>query len=193
MIRTHRGRGGWEVDGRRLVRAAGMTVVILALVFAGCASKKKPGEGAGGTGGPGQGGLGQEGLGGAGGSSLSQLQKGTLGQEGQGPLSDIHFDYNDYAVRAQDGEILRTNADWLQKNPSARVQIEGHCDDRGSEEYNIALGAKRAQAAKDYLQTLGIDSGRMSTISYGKELPLCNEETEDCWAQNRRDHFVVTQ
>ena len=74
-----------------------------------------------------------------------------------------------------------------------RIQIEGHCDDRGSEEYNIALGAKRAQAAKDYLETLGVTADRMSTISYGKELPVCTEDTDECWAQNRRDHFVVQQ
>ena len=108
-------------------------------------------------------------------------------------MSDIHFDYNDYTVRPQDGEILHSNADWLQKNPDRRVQIEGHCDERGSEEYNIALGAKRAQAAKEYLQTLGIAGDRMSTISYGKELPLCTEHTEDCWEENRRAHFAIAE
>ncbi|MGH7880603.1 MAG: peptidoglycan-associated lipoprotein Pal, partial [Candidatus Binataceae bacterium] len=124
---------------------------------------------------------------------LSQFQKGKLGADSQGPLTDIHFDYNDSTVRAQDGEILKTNADWLQKNGGSRAQIEGHCDDRGSEEYNLALGAKRAQAAKDYLETLGIDASRLSTISYGKELPLCSEDTDECWAQNRRDHFAVSE
>ncbi|MGH7931649.1 MAG: peptidoglycan-associated lipoprotein Pal, partial [Candidatus Binataceae bacterium] len=112
---------------------------------------------------------------------------------GQGPLSDIHFGFNEYTVEPQDGDVLRDNAKWIESHPNTRVQIEGHCDDRGSEEYNIALGAKRAQAAKDYLQTLGIAADRMSTISYGKELPICTEETDDCWAQNRRDHFVVLQ
>jgi peptidoglycan-associated lipoprotein len=110
-----------------------------------------------------------------------------------GPLSDIHFGYNDATIQPQDNDVLKSNADYLSKNASTRVQIEGHCDDRGSEEYNIALGARRAQAAKDYLSTLGIAADRMSTISYGKELPLCSEETEDCWAQNRRDHFAVSQ
>lgn len=193
MIRIHHGRGGWENNRRGLTRVAGLVVLALALAVAGC-SQKKPAENAAGAGGPGQGaGLGQEGMGGSGGNSLSKFQQGTLGEGGQGPLSDIHFDYNDYAVRPQDSEILHANADWLQKNPNTRVQIEGHCDERGSEEYNIALGAKRAQAAKDYLQTLGISNDRMSTISYGKELPLCTDHTEDCWSQNRRDHFVVTQ
>ncbi len=103
------------------------------------------------------------------------------------------FAYNEYTIQPQDGSILRGNASWLQKNAGSRVQVEGHCDDRGSEEYNIALGAKRAQAAKEYLVTLGIPGDRISTISYGKELPLCTEHDESCWSQNRRDHFAVNQ
>jgi hypothetical protein len=119
--------------------------MMLAMV-AGCSSKQSgAGAGAGGPGG--SGGIGENGLGPNGSSSLNRFQKGTLDANGQGPLSDIHFDYNDYSVRAQDGEVLKSNADWITKNSGSRVQIEGHCDDRGSEEYNIALGAKRAQAA----------------------------------------------
>src|SRR5216684_3153434 len=191
MIRTHRGRAGLMVEGDWLRRCGATTILIVAIAIGGCSSKK-PGAGAGGAGANGAGATGGVGQEGVGGSSLQQLQKGTLGSEGQGPLSDIHFDYNDFTVRAQDGEILKGNADWLQKNGNTRVQIEGHCDTRGSEEYNIALGAKRAQAAKDYLETLGIPANRVSTISYGKELPVCTEETDDCWQQNRRDHFAVT-
>lgn len=193
MTRVHRGRGGWRADARGLTRASGLAAIIVALALFGCSSQSKTGAGGGAGGAGAEGGIGQQGVGGAGGSSLAGLQSGTLGQGGQGPLTDIHFDYNDFTIREQDGQILRTNADWLSKHQGSRVQIEGHCDDRGSEEYNIALGAKRAQAAKDYLQTLGIAPDRMSTISYGKELPLCTEENEDCWAQNRRDHFVVSQ
>jgi len=192
MLRTHHGPGGSVVDLSKIARRIGLAAAILALAVAGCSSKKSPGAGEGGPG-SNPAGLGQEGMGGAGGSSLSRFQKGQLGSGEQGPLSDIHFDYNDYTVRQQDSEILHNNADWMQKNPNRRVQIEGHCDDRGSEEYNIALGAKRAQAAKEYLQTLGIAGDRMSTISYGKELPLCTEHTEDCWTENRRDHFAVTE
>jgi peptidoglycan-associated lipoprotein len=191
MTVLRRGRGGW-VDSRRhlatLATLAAAAALALALA-AGCSSKQ---SGAGGAAG-GQGSqLGENGLAGNE-SSLKKFQTGQLGAGGQGPLSDIHFDYNDYSIRAQDGEVLKTNADWLTKNANTRVQIEGHCDNRGSEEYNLALGAKRAQAAKDYLETLGIAADRMSTISYGKELPLCTEDTDDCWAQNRRDHFVVQQ
>jgi peptidoglycan-associated lipoprotein len=192
-----RGRGGWVTNGRRypgqFVSGRFATLAAAALVLAivgGCSSKQ---SGAAGQGGAGASGIGENGLGANGSGSLNQFQKGTLGQNGQGPLSDIHFDYNDYSIRAQDGEILKTNANWLTKNTGSRVQIEGHCDNRGSEEYNIALGAKRAQVAKDYLETLGVGADRMSTISYGKELPICNEDTDECWGQNRRDHFVVQQ
>jgi peptidoglycan-associated lipoprotein len=193
MIRIHHGRGGWVNEAGIMARTAGVAVIILGLTLNACSSKKPPESAVGGAG-SNNGGLGQQGLGGAGGNSLEQYKQGVLGKNGeQGPLSDIHFDYNDYTVREQDGSVLRANADWLQKNPNTHVQIEGHCDERGSEEYNIALGAKRAQAAKDYLQTLGVAGDRMSTISYGKELPLCTEHTEDCWAENRRDHFAVTE
>ncbi|HJU10135.1 MAG TPA: peptidoglycan-associated lipoprotein Pal [Candidatus Binataceae bacterium] len=192
MLRIHRGHGGWAVESRAIAWRIEFATLVLALALAGCSSKQPPAAGAGAPG-SNAGGLGQEGVGGAGGSSLSQFQKGKLGSGEQGPLSDIHFDYNDFTVRPQDSEILHSNADWLQKNPGSHVQIEGHCDERGSEEYNIALGAKRAQAAKEYLQTLGIAADRMSTISYGKELPLCTEHTEDCWAENRRDHFALTE
>lgn len=193
MTLLPRGRGGLVDNGRRLGRLTSMVAAAMMLAMvAGCSSKQSgAGAGAGGPGGAG--GIGENGLGPNGSSSLNRFQKGTLDANGQGPLSDIHFDYNDYSVRAQDGEILKSNADWITKNSGTRIQIEGHCDDRGSEEYNIALGAKRAQAAKDYLETLGIAADRMSTISYGKELPVCTEETDECWAQNRRDHFVVQQ
>lgn len=193
MTLLPRGRGGLVDNGRRLGRLTSMVAAAMMLAMvAGCSSKQSgAGAGAGGPGGAG--GIGENGLGPNGSSSLNRFQKGTLDANGQGPLSDIHFDYNDYSVRAQDGEILKSNADWITKNSGTRVQIEGHCDDRGSEEYNIALGAKRAQAAKDYLETLGIAADRMSTISYGKELPVCTEDTDECWAQNRRDHFVVQQ
>ena len=106
-------------------------------------------------------------------------------------LKDIHFDFDQYSLRSDARDTLKANAAWLKQNPSATVQIEGHCDDRGTNEYNLALGAKRAQAAKDYLVSLGVPSERLSTISYGEELPVCREQNEDCWQKNRRDRFVV--
>jgi peptidoglycan-associated lipoprotein len=122
--------------------------------------------------------------------SLDALQKGES-TAAPGPLKDIQFDYDRYDLRADARDMLKTNADWLKKNPAARVEIEGHCDERGTNEYNLALGAKRAQAAKDYLVTLGISGERLSTISYGEEIPLCREQTESCWSRNRRARFVV--
>jgi len=185
MTLLQRGRGGWVSKGR-IASLGGLVIVALFLV-AGCSSKAK--------GLPGDNGLSKTGseTNTGGGSSLEALKNGTLGGGTNGPLTDIHFGYNTYNIEPQDSSILKANATWLQSNPQTRVQVEGHCDERGSEEYNIALGAKRAQAAKDYLVTLGVDGSRISTISYGKELPVCTEHDESCWAQNRRDHFVVQQ
>ena len=81
---------------------------------------------------------------------------------------------------------------WLKEHPLVRVEIEGHCDERGTNEYNMGLGAKRAQAARDYLVSLEISAQRLSTVSYGEEIPVCTEHTESCWEKNRRDRFVIT-
>jgi peptidoglycan-associated lipoprotein len=123
-------------------------------------------------------------------SSLDQLKEGKS-PETTGPLKDILFDFDSHNLRADARDILRANADWLKRNPASRVEIEGHCDERGTNEYNLALGAKRAQSAKDFLATLGIGADRLSTISYGEEIPVCKEASEDCWQRNRRARFVV--
>ena len=126
------------------------------------------------------------------GSSLDQYRQGTLGGGGgQGPLDDIYFDYDSYSLSLDARELLDRNAEWLRANSSARIEIEGHCDSRGTIEYNLALGAQRATAVRDYLVSVGIAPDRMSTISYGKELPVCHEETPSCWSRNRRGHLVV--
>lgn len=126
------------------------------------------------------------------GSSLDMYRQGTLGEAGaQGPLDDIYFDYDSDGLSLDARELLDLNAEWLRANPSARVEIEGHCDSRGTIEYNIGLGARRATAVRNYLISVGISPERMSTISYGKELPVCREETPSCWARNRRAHIVV--
>ncbi len=106
-------------------------------------------------------------------------------------LKDIHFDFDRYEVRREDEEILKENAAWLKKNPRTKVQVEGHCDERGTVEYNLALGERRASYAKQYLVSLGIAADRISTISYGKERPLVTGHDEEAWAKNRRVHFVV--
>ncbi len=112
-------------------------------------------------------------------------------RDGGGPLQDILFAYNSFELSAETQQVLQANADWLQRNPQAKVEVEGHCDDRGTVEYNLALGAKRARTARDYLITLGIPPERLSTISYGEELPQCTDLNESCWQQNRRNHFLV--
>ena len=123
-------------------------------------------------------------------SSLEALRRGET-TASSGPLKDVNFDFDRAELSTGARETLKANGDWLKANPSARVQIEGHCDERGAEDYNMALGAKRAQAAMEYLATFGIAANRMSTISYGEEIPMCKEKTEVCWAKNRRDRFVL--
>lgn len=125
-------------------------------------------------------------------SSMEQHQRGAkVGTPSGSPLKDVYFDFDRYDLREDARATLKANGEWLKQNPSATVQIEGHCDERGTVEYNLALGAKRAQAAKDYLTTLGIAAQRLSTISYGEELPVCTEHNEDCWQKNRHDRFVI--
>lgn len=124
------------------------------------------------------------------GSSLEAMRRGESAAEG--PLKSIYFDFDRYDLRSDVRETLKTNADWIKENPGTRLEIEGHCDERGTTEYNLALGAKRAQSAKDYLVTLGISGERISTVSYGKEVPVCRDKSEGCWQKNRRDRFVVT-
>jgi peptidoglycan-associated lipoprotein len=106
-------------------------------------------------------------------------------------LKDIHFDFDKYDIRPVDEAILKENAAYLKNNPKMKIQIEGHCDERGTIEYNLALGERRANNTKKYLIFLGIPSDRISTISYGKERPLDKGHQEEAWAKNRRAHVVV--
>ena len=105
-------------------------------------------------------------------------------------LKDAYFDFDDASLREDAKAALDGNAKYLEAHSSANVVIEGHCDERGSVEYNLALGEKRARAAKDYLTSYGINASRLTTISYGKERPFDTGHTEEAWAQNRRAHFV---
>jgi peptidoglycan-associated lipoprotein len=104
----------------------------------------------------------------------------------------VHFAYNAYNIEDNDRATLQRQATWLGKYPAIRVTIEGDCDERGTREYNLALGARRANAVKEYLVSLGVSASRIETISYGKEHPICTESTEDCWAQNRRGVTGIT-
>ena len=108
------------------------------------------------------------------------------------PLADVQFDYDMATVRDDQRAILQKNADWMKRWTSTRVTIEGHADARGTNEYNLALGERRGAAVKDYMVTLGIGADRLAVISKGEESPLCTDETEACFARNRRGHFVIT-
>jgi peptidoglycan-associated lipoprotein len=163
-----------------------VSVVAIALTAAGCAKKTRVTDetalsdyDTAGT---------EEGIGERG--SLDRYRRG-LAPEEDGILKDVHFAYDSYALDAVARDVLAANAEWLKDNPRARTEIEGHCDERGTIEYNLALGARRAKAVKDYLVSLGIAPERLSTISYGEELPLCREPNEACWARNRRAHFIL--
>jgi peptidoglycan-associated lipoprotein len=108
-------------------------------------------------------------------------------------VKDAYFDLDKADIRADAKDALSMTAQFLRSYPQVKVVLEGHCDERGSTEYNLALGDRRAQAAKDFLVSLGVPADRMQTISYGKERPFCNDHTEACWQQNRRAHFVMAK
>ncbi|HOP85159.1 MAG TPA: peptidoglycan-associated lipoprotein Pal [Syntrophorhabdaceae bacterium] len=106
-------------------------------------------------------------------------------------LKDIFFDFDKYNIRPGDAEILKNNLEWFKQNPGKKVRIEGHCDERGTVEYNLVLGQKRADSAKNYLINLGVDGKLLETVSYGKERPFDPGHNEEAWAKNRRAHFLI--
>ena len=168
--------------GRVWMRKLSVLSVVVGMGLAltmtsGCSSKKSGEDEAG---------LTDESLGGSG--SLSDFNK--TGQAGSGGrFEDVLFAYDSADLDGSGTQATRANADLL-RNESGKVEIEGHCDDRGTAEYNLALGARRAKAVRDALVALGIKASRLSTVSYGEELPICHEATESCWASNRRGHIV---
>jgi peptidoglycan-associated lipoprotein len=108
------------------------------------------------------------------------------------PLDDVYFDLDKSDVREDGRAPLQKDADWLKKWSSVAVTIEGHCDERGSSEYNLSLGSHRGDSVKTYLVNLGIPANRITVVSKGKEQPVCGDHSESCWQQNRRGHFVIT-
>ena len=104
----------------------------------------------------------------------------------------VHFAFDQYSVEENDKAILSRQAAWLAKYPSVRVTVEGHCDERGTREYNLALGARRANAVKEFLVSQGVSTARVETVSYGKERPVCTQSDESCWTQNRRGVTTIT-
>jgi peptidoglycan-associated lipoprotein len=107
------------------------------------------------------------------------------------PLRDINFDFDSFVIRSDAREILQVNADYLSKHRVSSIVVEGHCDERGTAEYNMALGERRAQEARKYLVNLGVRESMIKTVSYGNERPLDTASNEEAWAKNRRAHFVV--
>jgi peptidoglycan-associated lipoprotein len=126
----------------------------------------------------------------------SIIAKKTPGIEGEvfesSLLKDIHFDFDKYDIRPSDAAVLKGNAELLKKYPKVKIQIEGHCDEKGTNEYNLALGERRANSTRNYLLSLGISPERISTISYGEERPLDPGHNEDAWTKNRRAHTIIT-
>lgn len=133
--------------------------------------------------------------GGGGGAAMGDMGDtgGTASDAGTtgGSMQTAYFPFDSYQLDSAAREALKANAEWLKANPSATLQVEGHCDERGTTEYNLALGERRANAAVDYLVRLGIDRGRLSTISYGEERPAQMGGDESAWSQNRRAEFVI--
>jgi len=169
--------GAGRVVWMKKLSVLGMVAVaVLALgATSGCSSKKK-----------GTAGLSDESLGGSG--SLDKFSRTGRGSEG-GRFEDVHFSYDSSELDSEGLAATRANADLLRKE-SGKVEVEGHCDDRGTAEYNLALGARRAKAVRDALEEAGIKPSRLSTVSYGEELPVCQEASEACWGRNRRSHLV---
>jgi peptidoglycan-associated lipoprotein len=108
------------------------------------------------------------------------------------PLTDVFYDYDKADLSEADRANLQKDSAWLTHWTSTRIEIEGHCDERGTAEYNLALGERRAQAARGYLISLGVAADRIAVVSRGKEFPFCTEHAETCWSQNRRGHFIIT-
>jgi len=125
-------------------------------------------------------------------SAVEALSRGVAAVTPPGAaLQDVYYEFDSINLRNDAEATLKQNADWMKANPSARVEVEGHCDDIGSDEYNLALGAKRAQIAKDFLVSEGVATDRLVTISYGKEAPACFDRSDECRVKNRRARFVV--
>ncbi len=113
-----------------------------------------------------------------------------LAEEAKSVLKDVYFDYDKYNIRPDARPVLDSVAQFLYKNKQYNVVVEGHCDDRGTNEYNLALGEKRAKSAQSYLSSLGVLPSRIMILTYGEEKPLCTEQDESCWKSNRRVHFA---
>ena len=125
-------------------------------------------------------------------AAQEQTAKAESTAPAEASLLDINFDYDKSNIRPDAREIMKANSDIMLKNKAPKITIEGYCDERGTSEYNMALGERRAQEAKKYLVNLGVDAARIKTVSYGEERPLDPGQNEEAWAKNRRAHFIIT-
>tara|TARA_Y100001960_G_scaffold331600_1_gene429113 strand:- start:1459 stop:2004 length:546 start_codon:yes stop_codon:yes gene_type:complete len=123
-------------------------------------------------------------------SDPNQTELGSF--ESARDIRDIYFKFDQFTLTENAKDVLRKTSDWLKKNPSVKAKLEGHCDVRGTNNYNLSLGNKRAESVKDVLVALGVVGDRLMTISYGEEKPVCFENNENCWKKNRRVHFMIS-
>jgi len=126
-------------------------------------------------------------------ASASEKREGTRVDRGMFENDDVQFEFDSAKLSMDAQDILRRKAEWLKENPRAKIIIEGHCDERGTNEYNLALGDRRAFSSKSFLVDLGIAASRLTTVSYGEERPIDSRADEDAWAKNRRAHFVIKE
>ena len=181
-----------------------LCLAAMTLLFYGCASKQAsvpiseripPGVSTGGRPTPAEGAVSQKGKEGVITeeelSRAKQERRRAAAQEAVAAhLRDIYFDFDSYIIRSDDMPILKKMAEWLTANQAIKLTVEGHCDERGTTEYNLALGQKRTEAAKDYFVKSGVSASRLRTVSYGKEAPVDAGHTEEAWAKNRRAHVA---
>ena len=186
MIASLRGpRGSTEVIlVRRSMRAWPVMLACALLCFVVGCSRRAPGPKTDDLG------VTEEGIGPGSDSSLDLAREGRTPGAG-GVLQDVYFAFDSDELDQTARAVLEENLTWLGDNAATRLELEGHCDSRGTVEYNLALGARRARVVQEYLVGQGIGAERLGTISYGEELPVCRQETEECWARNRRVHFVT--
>jgi peptidoglycan-associated lipoprotein len=183
-----------------MIKSLALGGVMLVVLLTGCAKQpvssgsgaSAPAPGGAGVAGAGTAGGGAFGSGGAGGSGLSGAARPSVKDFVPAPdLADIHFDFDRSDIREVDAKTLDGHAGWLKAHGDNMVLIEGHCDERGTNEYNTALGDRRAKATMNYLISRGVAASRITLISYGEERPVCAQHDADCWAKNRRAHFMM--
>ncbi len=167
--------------GKKMMYFAVLVMLLLGLSLTGCSKKEPEAPPMTGT----------EGAGGA--ESLETADSGIMEGRTSGPMVPVYFEYDSSKIAGEQVKRIETNADFIKKNAHLKIRVEGNCDERGTNEYNLALGERRAQSAKSYLINLGVAADQLTTVSFGEEKPLLFGHDEISWAQNRRDDFVIAK